>query len=125
MNEGSIGILHGAKMHLLQDEAGQVQEAYSISAGLDYPGIGPEHSHLKDIERAEYEHVTDEEALEAFRLLSHTEGIIPALESAHAVSHAVKMAAGMSLDETLVICLSGRGDKDVAQIKAREEGREL
>lgn len=125
LNEGSIGILHGAKMHLLQDEAGQVQEAYSISAGLDYPGIGPEHSHLKDIERAEYEHVTDEEALEAFRLLSHTEGIIPALESAHAVSHAVKMAAGMSLDETLVICLSGRGDKDVAQIKAREEGREL
>ncbi|WP_434121042.1 tryptophan synthase subunit beta [Salinicoccus roseus] len=125
LNEGSIGILHGAKMHLLQDEAGQVQEAYSISAGLDYPGIGPEHSHLKDIERAEYEHVTDEEALEAFRLLSHTEGIIPALESAHAVSHAVKMAAGMSPDETLVICLSGRGDKDVAQIKAREEGREL
>ncbi|MBY8909247.1 tryptophan synthase subunit beta [Salinicoccus roseus] len=125
LNEGSIGILHGAKMHLLQDEAGQVQEAYSISAGLDYPGIGPEHSHLKDIERAEYEHVTDEEALEAFKLLSHTEGIIPALESAHAVSHAVKMAAGMSLDETLVICLSGRGDKDVAQIKAREEGREL
>lgn len=125
LNEGSIGILHGAKMHLLQDEAGQVQEAYSISAGLDYPGIGPEHSHLKNIERAEYEHVTDEEALEAFRLLSHTEGIIPALESAHAVSHAVKMAAGMSPDETLVICLSGRGDKDVAQIKAREEGREL
>lgn len=125
LNEGSIGILHGAKMHLLQDEAGQVQEAYSISAGLDYPGIGPEHSHLKDIERAEYEHVTDEEALEAFKLLSHTEGIIPALESAHAVSHAVKMAAGMSPDETLVICLSGRGDKDVAQIKAREEGREL
>ncbi|KIH71550.1 tryptophan synthase subunit beta [Salinicoccus roseus] len=125
LNEGSIGILHGAKMHLLQDEAGQVQEAYSISAGLDYPGIGPEHSHLKNIERAEYEHVTDEEALEAFKLLSHTEGIIPALESAHAVSHAVKMAAGMSLDETLVICLSGRGDKDVAQIKAREEGREL
>ncbi|MCG7331747.1 tryptophan synthase subunit beta [Salinicoccus roseus] len=125
LNEGSIGILHGAKMHLLQDEAGQVQEAYSISAGLDYPGIGPEHGHLKDIERAEYEHVTDEEALEAFRLLSHTEGIIPALESAHAVSHAVKMAAGMSPDETLVICLSGRGDKDVAQIKAREEGRAL
>ncbi|MFA7744234.1 tryptophan synthase subunit beta [Salinicoccus roseus] len=125
LNEGSIGILHGAKMHLLQDEAGQVQEAYSISAGLDYPGIGPEHSHLKNIERAEYEHVTDEEALDAFKLLSHTEGIIPALESAHAVSHAVKMAAGMSPDETLVICLSGRGDKDVAQIKAREEGREL
>ncbi|CAM2884341.1 tryptophan synthase subunit beta [Salinicoccus roseus] len=125
LNEGSIGILHGAKMHLLQDEAGQVQEAYSISAGLDYPGIGPEHSHLKNIERAEYEHVTDEEALEAFKLLSHTEGIIPALESAHAVSHAVKMAAGMSPDETLVICLSGRGDKDVAQIKTREEGREL
>ncbi|WP_342388630.1 tryptophan synthase subunit beta [Salinicoccus bachuensis] len=125
LNEGHVGILHGAKMHLLQDEAGQVQEAYSISAGLDYPGIGPEHSHLKDIERAEYEHVTDEEALEAFKLLSHTEGIIPALESAHAVSHAMKMAAGMSPDEILVICLSGRGDKDVAQIKAREEGREL
>ncbi|MFC3420171.1 tryptophan synthase subunit beta [Salinicoccus hispanicus] len=125
LNEGHIGILHGSKMHLLQDEAGQVQEAYSISAGLDYPGIGPEHSYLKDIGRAEYAHVTDEEALEAFRSLSYTEGIIPALESAHAVFHAEKMAAEMSPDDILVICLSGRGDKDVAQIKAREEGREL
>lgn len=125
LNEGEIGILHGSKMHLLQDEAGQVQEAYSISAGLDYPGIGPEHSYLKDIGRAEYAHVTDEEALEAFKLLSYTEGIIPALESAHAVYHAVEMAREMSPDELLVICLSGRGDKDVAQIKAREEGREL
>ncbi|GAB3064644.1 tryptophan synthase subunit beta [Salinicoccus sesuvii] len=125
LNEGEVGILHGSKMHLLQDEAGQVQEAYSISAGLDYPGIGPEHSYLKDIGRAEYAHVTDEEALEAFKMLSYTEGIIPALESAHAVYHAVAVAGEMSSDEILVICLSGRGDKDVAQIKAREEGREL
>ncbi|MCG1010071.1 tryptophan synthase subunit beta [Salinicoccus sp. ID82-1] len=125
LNEGHVGILHGSKMHLLQDEAGQVQEAYSISAGLDYPGIGPEHSHLKSLGRAEYAHATDEEALEAFKMLSHTEGIIPALESAHAVSHAMKVAAEMTSDEILVICLSGRGDKDVAQVKAREEGREL
>ncbi|GAA3732564.1 tryptophan synthase subunit beta [Salinicoccus jeotgali] len=122
LNEGSVGILHGAKMHLLQDEAGQVQEAYSISAGLDYPGIGPEHSHLKEIGRAEYAHITDGEALEAFRILSHKEGIIPALESAHAVAHAIKMAGQMTGDEILVICLSGRGDKDVAEIKARQEG---
>ncbi|MFB9860320.1 tryptophan synthase subunit beta [Salinicoccus siamensis] len=122
LNEGSVGILHGAKMHLLQNEAGQVQEAYSISAGLDYPGIGPEHSHLKEIGRAEYAHITDGEALEAFRILSHKEGIIPALESAHAVAHAIKMAGQMTGDEILVICLSGRGDKDVAEIKARQEG---
>ena len=122
LNEGSVGILHGAKMHLLQNEAGQVQEAYSISAGLDYPGIGPEHSHLKEIGRAEYAHITDREALEAFKILSHKEGIIPALESAHAVAHAIKMAGQMTGDEILVICLSGRGDKDVAEIKARQEG---
>ena len=122
LNEGSVGILHGAKMHLLQNEAGQVQEAYSISAGLDYPGIGPEHSHLKEIGRAEYAHITDGEALEAFKILSHKEGIIPALESAHAVAHAIKMAGQMTGDEILVICLSGRGDKDVAEIKARQEG---
>ncbi|HIW12556.1 MAG TPA: tryptophan synthase subunit beta [Candidatus Salinicoccus stercoripullorum] len=120
--DGRIGILHGAKMHLLQDAAGQIQEAYSISAGLDYPGIGPEHSHLESIGRAEYTHVTDEEALDAFRVLSRTEGIIPALESAHAVAHALKMAPGMTKEQSLVICLSGRGDKDVAEIKERLKG---
>lgn len=120
--DGRIGILHGAKMHLLQDAAGQIQEAYSISAGLDYPGIGPEHSHLESIGRAEYTHVTDEEALDAFRVLSRTEGIIPALESAHAVAHALKMAPGMTKEQSLVICLSGRGDKDVAEVKERLKG---
>ncbi|KKK34064.1 tryptophan synthase subunit beta [Salinicoccus sediminis] len=122
LTNGHIGILHGAKMHLLQDEAGQIQEAYSISAGLDYPGIGPEHSHLESIGRAEYAHVTDEEALGAFKVLSRTEGIIPALESAHAVAHALKMAPDMEKGQSLVICLSGRGDKDVAEIKERLKG---
>lgn len=117
LTKGSVGILHGSMMYLLQDEAGQIEEAHSISAGLDYPGVGPEHSHLKDIERVEYSSITDKEALEAFQLLSRTEGIIPALESSHAVAQAIKLAQGMSEDETLVICLSGRGDKDVESVK--------
>ncbi|TFB21827.1 tryptophan synthase subunit beta [Filobacillus milosensis] len=117
LTKGSAGILHGSMMYLLQNDHGQIQEAHSISAGLDYPGVGPEHSYLKDIERVEYSAVTDEEALEAFQLLSRTEGIIPALESSHAVARAVKIAEGMSPDETLVICLSGRGDKDVESVK--------
>src|SRR5690625_4773996 len=123
--DGRIGILHGAKMHLLQDAAGQIQEAYSISAGLDYPGIGPEHSHLESIGRAEYTHVTDEEALRAFEVLSRTEGIIPALESGHAVAHTLKMAPEMEKGQSLVICLSGRGDKDVAEIKERLKGEDV
>ncbi|MBL1226761.1 tryptophan synthase subunit beta [Enterococcus sp. BWR-S5] len=117
ITKGRTGILHGAMMKLLQDEAGQVQEAFSISAGLDYPGLGPEHCHLDETGRASYAFVTDEEALEAFQLLCRTEGIIPALESSHAVSHAVKVAKELGPDKQLIICLSGRGDKDVQQIK--------
>lgn len=116
IGRGRKGVLHGSMMYLLQDEYGQVTPAHSISAGLDYPGIGPEHSYLHATGRAQYVPITDQEALDAFYLLSKTEGIIPALESAHAVAQAVKTAAQMSPDETLVICLSGRGDKDVEQI---------
>jgi tryptophan synthase beta chain len=122
LTKGKPGILHGAMMYLLQDEDGQIQEAHSISAGLDYPGIGPEHSYLHDIKRVKYESITDEEALEGVTLLSRLEGIIPALESAHAVAYAVKLAATMSKDEGIVICLSGRGDKDVQTIRERLGG---
>lgn len=122
LTKGKPGILHGAMMYLLQDEDGQIQEAHSISAGLDYPGIGPEHSYLHDIKRVKYESITDDEALEGVRLLSRLEGIIPALESAHAVAYAVKLAATMSKDEGIVICLSGRGDKDVQTIRERLGG---
>ncbi|CEI82388.1 tryptophan synthase beta chain [Oceanobacillus oncorhynchi subsp. incaldanensis] len=118
---GSPGMLHGTFTYLLQDEAGQIQEAASISAGLDYPGIGPEHSHLHDTGRVNYPSITDEEALEAFQLLAKLEGIIPALESAHAVAYACKLAKEMSSEQSLVICLSGRGDKDVEQVKAKLE----
>jgi tryptophan synthase beta chain len=124
LTKGKPGVLHGAMMYLLQDEAGQIQEAHSISAGLDYPGIGPEHSYLHDINRINYEAVTDDEALEAFQLLSKLEGIIPALESAHAIAYAVKLAGKMSRDENIVVCLSGRGDKDVQTIKDRMGGVE-
>jgi tryptophan synthase beta chain len=110
---GRVGVLHGSKSYLLQDEAGQVIEAHSISAGLDYPGVGPEHSYLKDSGRATYVAVTDAEALEGLQLLCRTEGIIPALETAHAVYHAVKVAAGRPAEQAIVICLSGRGDKDL------------
>ncbi|MHC5372172.1 tryptophan synthase subunit beta [Enterococcus sp. LJL120] len=120
---GSVGVLHGAKMHLLQDDAGQIKEAFSISAGLDYPGVGPEHSYLHDIKRAEYVSITDDEAVAAFQLLSRKEGIIPALESAHAIAYAVKEAAKMQPDEVMIVCLSGRGDKDVNQIKERLEAQ--
>lgn len=122
LSKGEIGVLHGAMMHILQDDAGQIQEAYSISAGLDYPGIGPEHSFLRDKGRAEYASVTDDEAVEAFQLLCRTEGIIPALESSHAISFAVELAGKMSPEESIVVCLSGRGDKDVDQIRARLKG---
>ncbi|EUJ17879.1 tryptophan synthase subunit beta [Listeria grandensis FSL F6-0971] len=122
LSKGEVGVLHGAMMHILQDDAGQIQEAYSISAGLDYPGIGPEHSFLRDEGRAEYTSVTDDEAVEAFQLLCRTEGIIPALESSHAISFAVKLAAQMNPDESIIVCLSGRGDKDVDQIRERLKG---
>jgi tryptophan synthase beta chain len=116
--EGRIGVLHGTKSYLLQDSAGQIRETHSISAGLDYPGVGPEHSYLKDTGRATYVAVTDEEALEGFELLSCKEGIIPALESAHAVFHAAKIARSCRKDQMIAVCLSGRGDKDIGVVAA-------
>ena len=110
---GSVGVLHGNRTYLMEDPNGQIIEGHSISAGLDYPGVGPEHAYLKDTGRAEYVSVTDEEALEAFHLLTRVEGILPALESAHAVSYAVKLAQEWSSDKNIVINLSGRGDKDM------------
>jgi tryptophan synthase beta chain len=113
LSAGSVGVLHGSMSYLLQDDDGQIIEAHSISAGLDYPGVGPEHSYLKDTERASYVSITDDEALEGFQLLCRTEGIIPALESAHAIAHASKLAPTLGKDETILVCLSGRGDKDM------------
>lgn len=121
---GSLGIFHGMKSYFCQDEYGQIAPVYSISAGLDYPGIGPEHADLHDTGRAEYVPITDEEAVNAFEYLSRTEGIIPAIESAHAVAYAMKLAPKMSKDKIIVINLSGRGDKDVAAI-ARYRGEDI
>ncbi|MBP3877057.1 MAG: tryptophan synthase subunit beta [Lachnospiraceae bacterium] len=121
---GRPGIFHGMKSYFCQDEFGQIAPVYSISAGLDYPGIGPEHAYLHDIGRAEYVPVTDEEAVCAFEYLSRTEGIIPAIESAHAVSHAIKLAKEMTPDQIIVITISGRGDKDCASV-ARYRGEDL
>ena len=121
---GRLGIFHGMKSYFCQDEYGQIAPVYSISAGLDYPGIGPEHAHLHDTGRAEYVPVTDEEAVRAFEYLSRTEGIIPALESAHALAHALKIAPGMGKEQIIVVNLSGRGDKDCAAV-ARYRGEEL
>ncbi|MBP1994735.1 tryptophan synthase subunit beta [Paenibacillus eucommiae] len=130
MTKGTPGVFQGSLSYLLQDEYGQVQPAHSISAGLDYPGIGPEHAYLKDSERAAYFPITDQEALDALQLLSRTEGIIPALESAHAIAQTLKLAPTMSKDEIIVVNLSGRGDKDVESIlgyldgqQATQEGR--
>ena len=119
--KGRPGILHGALMDVLQDEHGQIMEAFSISAGLDYPGIGPEHSYFREIGRASYHAITDEEALDAFRLLSRLEGIIPALESSHAIALTQKIAKDLGPDKSIIVCLSGRGDKDVNQVKERFE----
>lgn len=116
MTKGSVGVFQGSMSYLLQDEYGQVLPAHSISAGLDYPGIGPEHAYLKDSGRAQYVPITDKEALDALQTLSRTEGIIPALESAHAVAHTLKLAPTLSPDQTIVVNLSGRGDKDVESI---------
>lgn len=121
---GRLGIFHGMKSYFCQDEFGQIAPVYSISAGLDYPGIGPEHAHLYDIGRAEYVPVTDEEAVQAFEYLSRIEGVIPAIESAHAVAHAMKLAPEMRKDQVLVINISGRGDKDCAAI-ARYRGEDI
>ena len=122
MTKGSIGIFHGMKSIFCQDKHGQIAPVYSISAGLDYPGIGPEHAYLKETGRADYVPVTDEEAVEAFEYLSKVEGIIPAIESSHAVAYAKKLAPTMKKDEIIIVCLSGRGDKDVAAI-AKYRGR--
>ncbi len=121
---GKLGIFHGMKSYFCQDGYGQIAPVYSISAGLDYPGIGPEHAHLYDIGRAQYVPVTDEEAVCAFEYLAKTEGIIPAIESAHSVAHAIKLAPTMTKDQILVITISGRGDKDCAAI-ARYRGEDL
>ncbi|MBP3311513.1 MAG: tryptophan synthase subunit beta [Butyricicoccus sp.] len=121
---GRLGIFHGMKSYFCQDEYGQIAPVYSISAGLDYPGIGPEHAYLHDIGRAEYVPVTDDEAVDAFEYLSCTEGIIPAIESAHAVAHAIKLAPTMGKEQILVINISGRGDKDCAAI-ARYRGEDI
>ena len=124
MAKGTTGIFHGMKSLFCQDEYGQIAPVYSISAGLDYPGIGPEHARLNEVGRAEYVPITDDEAVAAFEYLSRIEGIIPAIESAHAVAYAKKLAPTMSPDQSIVICLSGRGDKDVAAI-ARYKGEEI
>lgn len=116
MAKGSAGVLHGMMTYLLQDGEGQIMDVYSISAGLDYPGVGPEHAHLKDSKRAEYVSVTDSEALEAFGELCRTEGIIPALESSHALAYAMKLVPVLAKDELVVVNLSGRGDKDIDTI---------
>lgn len=121
---GTEGIFHGMKSYFCQDKYGQIAPVYSISAGLDYPGIGPEHAYLHDTGRAEYVPVTDDEAVDAFEYLSRIEGIIPAIESAHAVAYAMKTAPKMDKDKIMIICLSGRGDKDVAAI-ARYRGIDL
>jgi tryptophan synthase beta chain len=121
---GRLGIFHGMKSYFCQDQYGQIAPVYSISAGLDYPGIGPEHAYLHDTGRAEYVPVTDEEAVNAFEYLSRTEGIIPAIESAHAVAHAMKLIPTMDKDQIVVINISGRGDKDCAAI-ARYRGEDI
>ena len=121
ITSGRPGILHGTLMDVLQDENGQILEAFSISAGLDYPGIGPEHSYFNAIHRAKYVDITDDEAVESFQLLCQLEGIIPALESSHAIAFAIQLAKTMGKDKCMIVCLSGRGDKDVLQIKERLE----
>ncbi|HKX43050.1 MAG TPA: tryptophan synthase subunit beta, partial [Burkholderiaceae bacterium] len=118
LSAGSPGVLHGNRTYLLQDANGQIIETHSISAGLDYPGVGPEHAYLKDIGRAEYVGITDDEALQAFHRLCRTEGIIPALESSHAVAYAMKLAPTLRSDQNLLVNLSGRGDKDINTVAA-------
>lgn len=116
MQNNTVGIMHGMKTFIMQDEDGKVKEAYSISAGLDYPGIGPEHAYLGSIGRVKYDSVKDEEAVESFKLLSRLEGIIPALESSHAISYSIDLAKKYDKDDVIIVCLSGRGDKDMEQI---------
>ena len=124
LSTGRLGIFHGMKSYFCQDDHGQIAPVYSISAGLDYPGVGPEHAHLYDTGRAEYVAITDDEAVDAFEYLSRTEGIIPAIESAHAVAHAIKLAPTMRKDQIIVVNISGRGDKDCAAM-ARYRGEDI
>ena len=124
LTSGEPGVLHGARSYLLTDDHGQIRETHSISAGLDYPGVGPEHSYYKDTERASYVAVTDNQALEGFRLLCHTEGIVPALEPAHAIYHAARLATDLPADRLIVVNLSGRGDKDLETV-IKEAGMKL
>jgi tryptophan synthase beta chain len=119
LNAGSIGVLHGTMSYLLQSETGNILETYSFAPGLDYPGVGPEHAYMKESGRAEYVAVTDQEALSAFRLLSETEGILPALESAHAIAYVTKLAPTLKKGQIIVVNLSGRGDKDVPSVAAK------
>lgn len=118
LSAGRPGVLHGNRTYLMQDESGQIEATHSISAGLDYPGVGPEHAWLKDSGRAQYETVTDDEALEAFARVTLLEGIMPALESSHALAYAQKLAQSMAQDKFLVVNLSGRGDKDIQTVAA-------
>jgi tryptophan synthase beta chain len=120
LNAGSPGVLHGNRTYLMEDSNGQILETHSISAGLDYPGVGPEHAWLKDTGRAKYVAINDEEALAAFHDLTRTEGIMPALESSHALAYAAKLAPEMARDRIIIINLSGRGDKDIQTVAARE-----
>ena len=124
MNAGRPGVLHGNRTYLLQNEDGQILDGHSISAGLDYPGVGPEHSWLRDTGRVEYVPILDDEALDAFQLTTKVEGIIPALESAHAIAHAVKLAPTLPKDQIVIVNLSGRGDKDVHTV-AKMMGMEI
>ena len=117
LNAGKKGVLHGMMTYLLQDSDGQIKETHSISAGLDYPGVGPEHSYLKDEKRVKYKAITDNEVIDAFLILTRTEGIIPALESAHAIAYAMKIAKNMKKSEAIVVTLSGRGDKDIGIVQ--------
>ena len=116
LTAGTVGLIHGFKCYLLQDQKGEILPAYSVAAGLDYPGVGPEHCFFKDAGRAEYVSVTDKEAIRAFLELSHVEGIIPAIESSHAIAYTMKLAPMLPKDQTIVVCLSGRGDKDVNEV---------
>jgi tryptophan synthase beta chain len=124
LSYGKKGVLHGSYSYVLQDDDGQTSDVHSVSAGLDYPGVGPEHSYWKDTGRVQYTPITDKEALSAFNTLARMEGILPALESSHAVAHALKAAKGRSPEEIIVVCLSGRGDKDVYEV-ARLQGIEI
>jgi tryptophan synthase beta chain len=121
LNKGKPGVLHGNKTYIVCDENGQIGSTHSISAGLDYPGVGPEHSYLKDSKRAKYVAITDEEALNAFHKLTRIEGILPALESSHAIAYAIKLAKKLGKNKTIVVNLSGRGDKDIDTVRSLTE----